>query len=164
MRLETPDSDREPASCPSPDETGIGVSDSTQTFKDCRMLHVEENEDDAFLFQRALDQLGFAGSYERVESTETALARLSQPPAPNVVIADGYQAGGIGTLHRMREALRNERVPIIVYSGDADKHAMDEALHNGATAFLLKKSFFEESLIAVQRILAECGVLNGDLL
>ena len=131
------------------------MNDSHHDFKDCRIIHVEDDADDVFIFRRALKRLGFAGFYEQFDSTTAVLARLSHGPAPGIIVADGYRAGAIGVLHLIRHALGNDQIPIIVYSGDVDTHAMDEALRNGATGFLLKKGSFEESLIAVGRILKE---------
>ena len=122
---------------------------------------MDDNEDDSFLFQRALETFGFKGQYEWIDSGEAALARLSGSPEPNVFVADGYRAAGPALLRRMRETLADKDVPIVVYSGDADKHAMDEALRHGATGYVLKKTTFEESVIAVGRILALCHNLPG---
>ncbi len=125
-------------------------------FQDCRILHVDDSEDDAFLFRRALERLGYEGHYEWVDSEETALSRLSEADTPNVIVADGYRAAGPASLHSIREALAGEDIPIVVYSGESDKHAMEEALRNGATAYLLKRTSFEESVTAVARILELC--------
>jgi DNA-binding NarL/FixJ family response regulator len=73
-----------------------------------------------------------------------------------VIVADGYRAAGPASLHRIRAALGQDDIPIVVYSGDSDKHAMEEALRNGATGYLLKQTSFEESVIAVGRILGLC--------
>ena len=130
-------------------------------FEHCHILHVDDNEDDSFLFKQALVKLGFDGQYEWVPSGEAALSRLSDSPMPNVIVADGYRAAGPELLRRIRETVGRKDTPIVVYSGDSDKHAMNEALRNGATGYVLKRTTFEESIVAVGRIMALCGDPTG---
>src|SRR6185436_14038489 len=132
------------------------MNESQQHFANCWLLHVDDSEDDSILFQRALTKLGFQGHYEWVDSGDAALSRLSTSKIPDVIVTDGHMAAGPDVVRRMREALGRDDVPIVVYSGDCDTRAMDEALRHGATGYLLKQTNFEASLVAVRRILAEC--------
>jgi DNA-binding NtrC family response regulator len=156
MRLQTPGRARGHAAGGGGAEGGVRVKEPSRSFEHCRILHVEDNPDDAFLFKRALQKIGFTGDYEWVDSAEKALARLANGATPDVIVADGYHAAGPDSLHRFRQALKRNDVPIIVYSGDLDWHAMPEALRNGATGYLLKGNSFEASLVAVRRILDQC--------
>ncbi|HWN93939.1 MAG TPA: response regulator [Methylomirabilota bacterium] len=132
------------------------MSPSLPHFEHCRILHVDDNEDDSFLFQQALARLGCKGDYEWIDSGPAALSWLSGAARPNIIVADGYRAAGPELLQHMRDALGGDHVPIVVYSGDSDKHAMEDALHHGATGFILKRATFEDSVIAVGRILNLC--------
>ena len=118
---------------------------------------MEDNEDDSSLFRLALEKLGYTGQYDWVRSTEAALARLTAGEIPTLIVADGFRAAGLQSLHRLWQASGRYGIPIVVSSGEADEHAMDEALRNGASAYLLKETTFEDSIVAVQRILAEFG-------
>ncbi len=104
--------------------------------KPLRVLLVEDSEDDAQLLIYALQQGGFAPSWERV-CTETALRQtLSQPW--EILIAD-YHLPGFGGLAALRMvADLHLDVPVIIVSGQQSEETAVEVMRAGARDYILK--------------------------
>jgi len=93
------------------------------------ILLVEDDEDDAFLFQRALEQLGYTGRLQHVRKVEEAQTYLlgEKPfsgrrefPLPELIVADSAIEGA--TAAHLWEWIKNhqasQNIPFVVLSGD----------------------------------------------
>src|SRR4051794_11234421 len=69
----------------------------------CKILHLEDSDDDSFLFQRVLARLSFTGVYRRVSTVDDALSYLrgigdfadrTQFPLPDMLVIDSSLPGG----------------------------------------------------------------------
>lgn len=128
----------------------------------CRILLIENNEDDVFLFERALRNMGCPGPVVHVESPAAATQYLRDHPGeiPDLVVCDGMFHG-----HGAAEFLRWLRgnptychLPFIVHTGDNTQARHDEMMELGATAVFVKAIDFRETvkmLRAVIRALPE---------
>jgi len=120
-----------------------------------RILHVEDNDDDALLIADALRRDGLDCDIERVE-TRAALGEAVAVERFDAVLSDFRLAGfdGFAVIETVRE--RAPQCPIILVTGTIGEERAAEALKQGATDFLLKHRL-ERLGPAVRRALAEAS-------
>jgi len=104
--------------------------------KKLRLLIVEDYPDDAELMVMRLEEEGFKPEWQRVENEEDFLKALENEP--EIILADWElpQFSGLRALE-----LRNERglnIPFILVSGSIGEEAAINALHLGASDYILK--------------------------
>jgi CheY-like chemotaxis protein len=128
----------------------------------CNILHLEDDEDDAFLFERALANLQFTGNYRRVSNFLDATDYLTksaasvdvlQYPMPDIFVTDGTTT--IGALVTWLDQHRQfpQLVRFILTGGmcDAEKQKW---MSRGFTSVLSKGGSLEDLTLAVKQILA----------
>ncbi|XBQ17668.1 MAG: response regulator [Oceanicaulis sp.] len=95
----------------------------TETPEHRRVLLVEDDDQDAFLFEKMLREDVGAAEIERMVEGRQAFESLKAGPAPDCVVLDLRLAGedGLWLLDRMLEDETLARIPVIVFSGDADR-------------------------------------------
>ncbi len=101
-----------------------------------QVLLVEDNPDDAELMVRQLLQGGYELQYTRVQTRVDFLAELKR--VPDIIISDYAmpQFSGLEALHLLRESGLD--IPLILVSGTVGEEIAVEAMHHGATDYLLK--------------------------
>jgi CheY-like chemotaxis protein len=126
------------------------------------ILLVEDNEEDIFLFRRALSKLGFAGrvhvvplswdARDYLEGRDRYRDRAYYPP-PDLIVSDLHLRGadGLALVGWVRE--RNHLLPIVVLSGAIRPSEADELTQAGVTAFYGKSADFEVTCVTVADIL-----------
>jgi two-component system response regulator len=122
------------------------------------VLLAEDNEDDAFLFLRALKQAAFPVLVEHVVDGEAAVNRLrglEQGQEPAVIILDIKmpRMDGFETLAWIREQPRYQKLPIVLFSSSdqACDHARAENL--GADDYLVKPISLAEYTVVIHSLL-----------
>jgi CheY-like chemotaxis protein len=132
-------------------------------LKQCVILLVEDDANDAFFVERALKDLGFDGRLEHVTDTDVARAYVSGEgkfgnrgdfPLPDIVISDSALSGrgsGIDLLEWMRTESKAKTVPFIILSGEVTPQARQRAQAAGVELILQKGSNFRDT----QRVLQE---------
>jgi CheY-like chemotaxis protein len=134
----------------------------------CRILHVEDSDDDSFIFQRVLAQLLFQGIYRRVNSIDGAINYLSGQfefsdrrlfPLPDVIIMDSALPGKRQTSELM--VWMNERPEFsqlvkVVLTGGISPDAQKEWLAGGVAGILDKGLSLADLAISVEEILRKC--------
>ena len=102
-----------------------------------RVLIVEDNEDDAFLVQRALDASRRPFTRERVTRLAAALDRLARGGV-DVVLLDLAlpETQGFDAVHRI--GAQHPFVPIVVLTGLEDEEVGLKAVQGGAQDYLVK--------------------------
>lgn len=128
------------------------------------ILLVEDDENDVFFFERALQRAGCAHPVHVARDGEEAIAYLSQAgesadgagrfplPCLTLLDLDLPRKSGFEVLQWIREHGPHPAVPVVVLTGSTSKRDMREAYRLGAKSCLLKPSHPDE-LIRVVRAL-----------
>ena len=101
-----------------------------------RLLIVEDYPDDAELMVMRLEEEGFKPDWQRVQTEEEFLKALEDKP--DFILADWAlpQFSGLRALELIKE--RDLDVPLILVSGSIGEEAAINALHLGASDYILK--------------------------
>lgn len=85
------------------------------------VLLVEDDDQDAFLFEKMLREEAGAASIVRAVEGRSAKRLLDEGLTPHCIVLDLRLAGedGLWLLDRLLEQDRLARIPVIVFSGDA---------------------------------------------
>ena len=118
-----------------------------------RILHLEDDPNDAELVRAALETEGIIADVECVETQAEFVAALERDTA-DLIFADHTLPSfdGLSALRIARE--RRPDVPFIFVSGTLSEEVAIEALRNGATDYLLKDRL-AKIVPSVQRALRE---------
>lgn len=108
-----------------------------------RVLLVEDDEADAYLFQSATRSFRWGGErLETVGDGPALLARLRDPsaPLPDLVLLDLNLPGenGLELLDAIRGEDRLRRLPVAVFSGSRSPTDISESYARGANCYLQK--------------------------
>jgi CheY-like chemotaxis protein len=134
----------------------------------CKILHVEDSDDDSFIFQRVLAKLLFAGIYRRVNSIDGAINYLSGQfefsdrrvfPLPDVIVMDTALPGKKQTDELM--TWMNERPEFsplvkVVLTGGLSPDAQKDWMARGVADVLKKGLSVADLAISVGEILRKC--------
>ena len=127
-------------------------------MQNCVILHVEDDDADAFLLRLALDQADISTSVYRVSDGEQALLFLrKQPPyqnarTPQLALIDLNMPKVNGwellTMRQSEPALM--QIPFIVMSTARASKTAEKALKSGAQHYIEKPSSLDELVQQVQ--------------
>ncbi len=103
-----------------------------------RVLHIEDNEDDAFLIRRELERGGFElAAYQRVE-TEPAMREAIEKPDWDLLMSD-YQLPNFNGLEALKVfGESNLDIPFFLISGAIGEQTAVAAMKAGAHDYLMK--------------------------
>lgn len=140
-------------------------------MKECLILLVEDDPNDAFFISRALKEIGFRGRLEHVTDTKTARAYVAgaeqysdraQFPTPDIVVSDSILPGrgsGIELLEWMRQQ-NFGGIPFVILSGEVTPEVRARASAAGVQSLLQKGSNLRETTHALREAIkqmpAEC--------
>lgn len=140
---------------------------SSMMHQQCTILHIEDEDTDAVLFERALKKLGFAGSYVRSRSFEAAQRMVApvtgsttanSPLVPSLIVADSHL--GFHNALEVVEWVKAHRdlaaVPVVVYGGIMPEEYAAELRGAGAALCLQKPINTPEAIPLVKQML-ECA-------
>lgn len=101
-----------------------------------RVLVVEDRPADAELMVAELRRAGFVFDWRRVDTERDFLTHLH--PAPDIILADFHvpQFGALPALRILKD--RGLDIPLVIVSGSIGEEIAVNALHEGATDYLLK--------------------------
>ena len=134
-------------------------------MKQCVILLVEDDANDAFFVERALVDLGFDGKVEHVTDTQLARAYVAGEgkftnresfPFPDIVISDSALSGrgsGIELLEWMRKEPKTKEVPFVILSGDINPQIRQRAEDAGVELILQKGSNFHDTARSLREAL-----------
>lgn len=125
-----------------------------------RLLHVEDDSDDAFFFTRALKAAAFDGEVVRLSNAEAAMNFLEgcEPAkAPDLMVLDLRLPGmsGFEFLAWLRAQERYMKLPVVVLSGSSLAEDRNRASALGASTYLVKSSTYRDAVPEVLRIVSE---------
>ena len=142
---------------------------NTQT-KPCRILLIEDDDDDVFLIRRALDQIsqsvGCEIECQRVSDGLDGLMQISRNDlmnkAPDAVILDINMPrfDGLRFLRSLRRPCAfDDDTPVFVLTTSTTPEIHNEAVHSGANRVFIKPNS-ATGLMAIAQEIVE-AVLNG---
>jgi len=136
----------------------------------CRLLVIEDDEDDVFLLQRALDQirenLNLEIEIEHVENGLEGLFLVSMgdltEKLPDALVLDLNmpRLGGVGFLKALRQSLLLKDLPVFVLTSTSSSSIHEEATGAGADKVYVKPNDANALAAIAQEIVGAscCGV------
>lgn len=116
-----------------------------------KVLLVEDSDDDAYLFRRALRQCGFTGEVVHVLDGRTAIARLEEAVSraeltPDLVFLDLKipHFSGFEVLEWIRRQTFAHPLDVAVLSGSEHSGDVDRALKLGASTYYVKPILLQQ--------------------
>lgn len=139
-----------------------------QDAKPLLILHVEDDENDALLFQKACERAGLPAQVYRVENADEAKAYLngeaayadrSRYPFPHLVVLDLKmpRVDGFELLKWLRHTEPFAELPVLIFTASMSREDKSRAMAEGASSYFVKPSSFEALVKMVERF----GVANG---
>lgn len=139
-----------------------------QDAKPLLILHVEDDDNDALLFQKACERAGLPAQVHRVENADDAKAYLTgeaayadrlQYPFPHIVVLDLKmpRVDGFELLKWMRQTEPFAALPVLIFTASMSREDKSRAIAEGANSYFVKPSSFEALVKMVERF----GVANG---
>jgi len=103
-----------------------------------RILHLEDNENDAVLIEAALQRANFACEIDRVETREAFVAALDRG-GYDLILSDFSlpSFNGLAALELARQ--KQPDIPFLFVSGTIGEDTAIDALKSGATDYILKQ-------------------------
>ncbi len=137
------------------------------------VLLVEDDADDAFLFQNALAKSAAEVTLRFARDGEEAEAYLSgagddedrkRRPAPDLILLDLKlpRLSGLEFLERRSWARGAGRIPVVVFTSSRETSDVESAYALGASRYLVKPSDFRGLIEAVRAINVYLGAIRRD--
>jgi putative two-component system response regulator len=125
----------------------------SRTFRNARILIVDDEDANVEFLQRILTRAGFA----RVESTTDSrqAADLYVQHRPDLILLDLHMPHmtGLEVMDRLNEIAEASYLPILILSGDLTPEARRDALSRGAKDFVNKPFQQDELLLRIKTLL-----------
>jgi two-component system, chemotaxis family, chemotaxis protein CheY len=143
------------------------MPDTATRSRPCRVLLIEDDPDDVFLFERALDRVK-AGlrqdvALEQARDGLDAVFRVSVEDLtndlPDVLVLDLNmpRLNGVKFLHALRSTLALRELPVFVLTTSTERPVHDEALRAGADKIFVKPDS-ADAMSSIAAEVVECGV------
>jgi len=118
------------------------------------ILHVEDDENDAILFQKACEKAGLPALTHRVDSADTAKAYLQGEgiyadrikfPLPQIIVLDLKmpRMDGFEFLKWLRHTEVFASLPVLVFTASISREDKSRALAEGASSYFIKPASFD---------------------
>jgi len=125
-----------------------------QDAKPLLILHVEDDENDAILFQKACERAGLPVQTYRVNAADEAKAYLTgegiyadrvQFPLPQIVVLDLKlpRMDGFEFLKWLRHTEVFASLPVLVFTASISREDKSRALAEGASSYFVKPASFD---------------------
>jgi len=132
-------------------------------FKQCVILHVDDDENDSTVFQRVLMSKGYNGTYRRVRRVESAKAYLSGTdcysdaalfPRPDIIVTElsVHGADGIELIRWIRQRSDYRTTSVIAFSVSTNPEMQRQSVEAGATCFIEKRPDYADLVMKVREI------------
>jgi two-component system response regulator len=131
------------------------------------ILHVEDDENDAILFQKACEKAGLPAQTHRVDSADVAKAYLQgegiyidrvRYPLPQIIVLDLKmpRMDGFEFLKWLRHTEVFASLPVLVFTASVSREDKSRALAEGANSYFIKPASFE----ALVKMVGNFGIPN----
>jgi two-component system response regulator len=118
------------------------------------ILHVDDDENDAILFQRACERAGLPAQTFRVDAADVAKAYLlgegiygdrARYPLPQIVVLDLKmpRMDGFEFLKWLRHAEGLASLPVLVFTASVSREDKSRAIAEGANSYFIKPASFD---------------------
>jgi CheY-like chemotaxis protein len=118
------------------------------------ILHVEDDDNDAILFQKACEKAGLPAQTLRVEAADVAKAYLLgegiyvdrvRYPLPQIIVLDLKmpRMDGFEFLKWIRQQETFGALPVLVFTASISREDKSRALADGANSFFIKPASFD---------------------
>lgn len=126
---------------------------------DTRVLLVEDDDQDAFLFEKMLREEAGAAEIVRAVEGRGAFEAITASGAPDCIVLDLRLAGedGLWLLDRLLEDEALARIPVIVFSGDAGRLQRACADFPNVVSSIRKRETLEQYRVALAIVNATLG-------
>lgn len=136
-----------------------------------RILHIEDEENDAILLMKACERAGVPLHWHRMSSAEDAKAYLSgnqkysnrtMYPLPQLLVLDLKLPGvhGFEFLNWLRTQESFAALPVLIFTASLSREDKARALELGANAYFVKPTSFEALIQMVESINIEGWRIN----
>ena len=122
--------------------------------KDLKVLFVDDDSDESYLFNEALEQSGLPIQLGRAHDGNQLLQVLKTGTLPDIILVDlnmPYK-DGLEALREIRSNPEYKNIFIIIYSITGDKNSIRLAYDIGADLYLIKPEDFEGMLSVVKKV------------
>lgn len=102
-----------------------------------RVLLVEDNPDDVFLFRKAMEREGLTHPVQVVHDGASALAALAEPASTDLVLLD-LNLPGLSGFDVLRQLGRDAPCDVVVMTSSTSPLEVREAQELGASAYVVK--------------------------
>jgi CheY-like chemotaxis protein len=118
------------------------------------ILHVDDDENDAILFQKACERAGLPARTFRVDAADVAKAYLlgegiygdrARYPLPQIVVLDLKmpRMDGFEFLKWLRHAEGLASLPVLVFTASVSREDKSRAIAEGANSYFIKPASFD---------------------
>jgi CheY-like chemotaxis protein len=138
----------------------------------CKILHLEDDDNDSLFFQRALTRLQFTGSYRRVSTVAAAMKYLDGTdefaerrlfPLPDVLVMDSALSGAQSTddlMTWLNERNEFRRLVRVMLTGGVSPANQESWIARGVAAVLTKGTSITDFAGSVEEVLRRCVVIR----
>lgn len=123
-------------------------------MKTLSILFVDDDTDESFLFNEALEQAGLSIDLHKVQDGNQMFKYLSAREAPDLIFMDinmPYK-DGMETLCELRSYAQWKTLPVVIYSTTRNLEHIEACYEGGATLFVVKPNDFEVMVQMVRKI------------
>jgi CheY-like chemotaxis protein len=135
----------------------------TSMFKECVILHVDDDANDSTVFQRVLMSKGYNGTYRRVRRVEIAKDYLNRHgcysdaalfPQPDIIVTELSIHGGdgIALIRWIRRQKSYQKTSVIAFSACTNAKMQQQSIDAGATCLIEKTPDYADLIIKVREI------------
>ena len=129
----------------------------------CEVLLIDDDLGDRLLIRKALLETSWVKAVQIAKSPQQAIRMLyrlgvyRKSPTPGLILCDFHmpEGGGMSVLEYVKAKRQLRRLPIAMFSSDADSRTIGDCYGRGATIYLRKPQNFE----TLQRMMEELGNL-----
>ncbi len=124
--------------------------------KTIHVLFVDDDTDEAYLFNEAIEQLGLPVTISKAQDGNDLMKILSseKEPLPDLVFLDLNMPhkDGVETLKEIRANNRYSDLPVLIFSTSDIKTHTDACYQYGANRYIVKPETFDQILAMVKQI------------
>ena len=134
-----------------------------QQNKPLHILLADDDNDDTFLFQEALEQIPI---YTRLDIAENGIELMqtlkSYPIAPDIIFLDMNMPvkNGLECLSEIRNSDQYKHIPVIMLSTSVANYLLESAYQGGANLYIQKPTNFSGLIAVIEKCLALKGQEN----
>ena len=126
--------------------------------KNLHVLFVDDDSDEAYLFNEAIEQLGFPVEISKAQDGNDLMRVLSsgKEPLPDLLFLDLNMPhkDGVETLKEIRANDTFNELPVIIFSTSDNKSHTEACYQYGANLYIVKPETFDQILEMVKQIFA----------